>query len=282
MSTNLLEKHAKSFYWASFFLSKETYKKCSSLYNFCRTLDDIVDDNKELEAKRENFLKFKKEFVNKDFKSSIIKEMWSIIDTENISTKIVFDLFDGVETDLKDRVEISKKKDLFIYSYRVAGTVGLMMSKILKVKNKEALKGAIDLGIAMQLTNIARDVCEDKERNRQYINPDFSSIQELFSESQTFYEKSFKSLSGIPLRSRFSVVVARRVYRKIGDYILKQKNIDNYNKAGNIYVPILGKIFQTFLSIFDFTKLLFVKELNYDNHINHDILKEEINFNERI
>jgi len=282
MSTNLLEKHAKSFYWASFFLSKETFKKCSSLYNFCRTLDDIVDDNNELEVKRENFLKFKEEFINKDFKSSIIKEMWSTINTENISTKIVFDLFDGVETDLKDRVEISKKKDLFIYSYRVAGTVGLMMSKILKVKNKEALKGAIDLGIAMQLTNIARDVCEDKERNRQYINPDFSSIQELISESQTFYEKSFKSLSGIPLRSRFSVIVARRVYRKIGDYILKQKNIDNYNKAGKIYVPILGKIFQTFLSIFDFTKLLFVKELNYDNHINHDILKEEINFNERI
>ena len=157
-----------------------------------------------------------------------------------------------------------------------------MMSKILKVKNKEALKGAIDLGIAMQLTNIARDVREDKERNRQYINPDFSSIQDLISESQTFYEKSFKSLSSIPLRSRFSVVVARRVYRKIGDYILKQKNIDNYNKAGKIYVPVLGKIFQTFLSIFDFTKLLFVKELNYDNHINHDILKEEINFNERI
>ena len=282
MSTNLLEKHAKSFYWASFFLSKEIFKKCSSLYNFCRTLDDIVDDNKELEDKRENFFKFKKEFINKDFRSSIIKEMWSTINTENISTKIVFDLFDGVETDLKERVEINKKKDLFIYSYRVAGTVGLMMSKILKVKNKEALKGAIDLGIAMQLTNIARDVCEDKERNRQYINPDFSSIQELISESQTFYEKSFKSLSGIPLRSRFSVIVARRVYRKIGDYILKQKNIDNYNKAGKIYVPVLGKIFQTFLSIFDFTKLLFVKELNYDNHINHDILKEEINFNERI
>ena len=282
MSTNLLEKHAKSFYWASFFLSKETFKKCSSLYNFCRTLDDIVDDNKELEDKRENFFKFKKEFINKDFRSSIIKEMWSTINTENISTKIVFDLFDGVETDLKERVEINKKKDLFIYSYRVAGTVGLMMSKILKVKNKEALKGAIDLGIAMQLTNIARDVCEDKERNRQYINPDFSSIQELISESQTFYEKSFKSLSGIPLRSRFSVIVARRVYRKIGDYILKQKNIDNYNKAGKIYVPVLGKIFQTFLSIFDFTKLLFVKELNYDNHINHDILKEEINLNERI
>ena len=282
MSINLLEKHAKSFYWASFFLSKETFKKCSTLYNFCRTLDDIVDDNNELEVKRENFLKFKKEFINKDFKNSIIKEMWSIINTENISTKIVFDLFDGVETDLKEKVEINKKKDLFIYSYRVAGTVGLMMSKILKVKNKEALKGAIDLGIAMQLTNIARDVCEDKERNRQYINPDFSSIQNLISESQIFYEKSFKSLSSIPLRSRFSVIVARRVYRKIGDYILKQNNSENYNKAGKIYVPTFGKLIETFLSLFDFIKLLFVKKINHDNKTNHDILEEEINLNERI
>ena len=74
----------------------------------------------------------------------------------------------------------------------------------------------------------------------------FSSIQDLISESQTFYEKSFKSLSSIPLRSRFSVVVARRVYRKIGDYILKQKNINNYNKAGKIYVPVLGKYFKPF------------------------------------
>ena len=282
MSTNLLKKHAKSFHWASFFLSKETFKKCSSLYNFCRTLDDIVDDNKELEAKRENFLKFKKEFINKDFKNLIIKEMWLIINSENISTRIVFDLFDGVETDLKDKVEINKKKDLYIYSYRVAGTVGLMMSKILKVKNKEALKGAIDLGIAMQLTNIARDVCEDKERNRQYIKSDFSSIQKLIDESQIFYKKSFKSISSIPLRSRFSVIVARRVYRKIGDYILEQKNTENYNRAGKIYVPLLGKIFQTLLSILDFIELLFVKELNYDNHVNHDILKEEINLNERI
>ena len=88
MNKNLLEKHAKSFYWASFFLSKETFKKCSSLYNFCRTLDDIVDDNKELETKRENFLKFKKEFINKDFKNSIIKEMWLIIDSENIVKRV--------------------------------------------------------------------------------------------------------------------------------------------------------------------------------------------------
>ena len=282
MKSSLLKKHAKSFYWASFFLNKTTFDKCSTLYNFCRTLDDLVDSDKNLEIKKENFKKFKEDFVNKNFNNPIIKEMWSLVISENISRKVVLDLFDGVETDLKEEVKINTKKDLLVYSYRVAGTVGLMMSKILRVKNKEALKGAIDLGIAMQLTNIARDVCEDKKRNREYIKSDFSSIQEIITQSHIFYEKSFTSISSIPLRSRFSVIVARRIYKKIGDYILKQKNTVNYNKAGKIYVPIFEKIFQTFLSIFDLLKLLFVKELNYDNHNNHNILKEEIKIDERI
>ena len=208
--------------------------------------------------------------------------MWSIIDSEKISKQVVIDLFDGVQTDLEDKVQFKSKKELLVYSYRVAGTVGLMMSKILKVNNKEALKGAIDLGIAMQLTNVARDVCEDKARNRQYINHDFSSIKETINESQIFYNKSFHSISSIPLRSRFSVIVARRVYRKIGDCILKQKKIENYNNAGKIYVPVYEKIIQTFLSFFDFIKLLFVKELNYDNHSSHNILQNEVNINERI
>ena len=282
MKNNLLKKHAKSFYWASFFLSRNTLDKCSCLYNFCRTLDDIVDDDNNLETKKEIFSKFKKDFENKSLNNEIISDMWSIIDSENISKQIVLDLFDGVETDLKEKVVINSKKDLLVYSYRVAGTVGLMMSKILKVKNKEALKGAIDLGIAMQFTNIARDVCEDKARNRQYVDHDFLAIQEIINESQIFYENSFNSISNIPIRSRFSVIVARRVYRKIGDYILKQKNIDNYNKAGKIYVPMFEKIIQTFLSFFDFVNLLFIKNLNYDNQVNHNILKQEINLNERI
>ena len=282
MKNNLLKKHAKSFYWASFFLSKDTFKKCSSLYNFCRTLDDIADNQTNLQSKKEIFLKFKKDFENKNLNNQIINDMWSIVDSESISKQIVIDLFDGVETDLEEKVVINSKKDLLVYSYKVAGTVGLMMSKILKVKNKEALKGAIDLGIAMQLTNIARDVCEDKERNRQYVSHDFSAIREIINESQIFYENSFNSIRYIPYKSRFSVIVARRVYRKIGDYILKQKNIDNYNKAGKIYVPMFEKAIQTFLSIFDFVKLFFIKNLNKGNQSNHNILEQEINLNERI
>ena len=282
MKNNLLKKHAKSFYWASFFLSKVVVKKSIALYNFCRTLDDIADEVNDITTKKENFLKFKKEFLNKNFNNSIINEMWSIIGSEKISVKVVLDLFDGVQTDLDERVYLESKKDLLIYSYRVAGTVGLMMSQILNVKDKDALKGAIDLGIAMQLTNIARDVIEDKNNNRRYIDCKFSSIEETIKEAEVFYQKSFNSISKIPIRSRFSVIVARRIYKRIGHYILKQKNLDKYSKAGKIYVPLSSKISETFFSTFDFLKLLFVKNINYDNHKNHNILAQEINFNERI
>ncbi len=282
MSNDLLKSHAKSFYWASFFLSKKIYFKCSSLYNFCRTLDDIVDNSDRLENKKKKFFKFKNDFINKNFDNLIIKKMWIVINEVNISEKVVYDLFDGVETDLSENVKMKTKKDLLVYSYRVAGTVGLMMSKILKVDNKEALKGAIDLGIAMQLTNIARDVVEDKIRNREYINHNFTSIQKTIHDAEIFYKKSFLAISSIPLKSRFSVIVARRVYKKIGDYILRQKNIENYNSAGKIYIPIFTKMLETILSTIDFLRLLFIKNINYDNSENHSILNQEININERI
>ena len=139
MKNNLLSKHAKSFNWAGFFLSKETYKKCSFLYDFCRTLDDIADEETNLEAKRKKFLDFKSNFKNKNYSDYIIKNIWELLEKENISSKIAEDLFDGVESDLKDEVKINNKKELFVYSYRVAGTVGLMMSKILKVNDKDSL-----------------------------------------------------------------------------------------------------------------------------------------------
>ena len=93
--------------------------------------------------------------------------MQALIVSTKISEKIVHDLFDGVQTDLKKDVKIKTKKELFIYSYRVAGTVGLMMAKILNVTKKNSLKAAIDLGIAMQLTNISRDVAEDQQKKQK-------------------------------------------------------------------------------------------------------------------
>jgi len=282
MSQNFLSIYAKSFNWAGFFLPKKTYKKCSDLYDFCRTLDDIADQDLDLDIKKKLFEDLKKDFLNKNFNNKIINKIYGLVKNSQISTKIILDLFDGVEADLKKRVKLDTNNDLIIYSYRVAGTVGLMMAKILKVKSKNSLKSAIDLGIAMQLTNIARDVIEDSNRNRSYINPNFESIKETLKLADRFYESSFKSINQIPLNCRFAIIVARRVYRQIGNEILKRKNIENYKNSGKIYVSNFGKLNQTFLSIIDFIKLIFVKSDEHLRKNEHNIINEKINLDERI
>ena len=277
-----LSIYAKSFSWAGFFLPKETLKRCSSLYDFCREADNIADDNERIENKEKKFNKFENDFNQKNFGNPIIKGMWSVIEEFNISLKVVEDLLIGIRSDIKNKVELSTKKDLLIYSYRVAGTVGLMMAKILRVSKKSSLKSAIDLGIAMQLTNISRDVIEDFRNNRFYINKNFEEISSTINLAETFYENSFYSIKDIPLSFRFSILVARRIYRKIGYKILKKKNFENYQNAGKIYVSSTEKVLETFLSILDLIKLSFTFERNDDIQHDHDLINEEINLNERI
>ena len=279
---SLISKHAKSFSWAGFFLSKETFRKCSVLYDFCRTIDDLADKDGYLDIKINNFLKFKSEFKNKNFSNNIIKNIHKLLEEEGISHQIVNDLFDGVESDLKSEVNLESKKDLLIYSYQVAGTVGLMMAKILKVKDQQSLKCAIDLGVAMQLTNITRDVVEDKKRNRAYIKDDFNSISETIFLADIFYQSSFPAIKNIPIFSRFAILVARRMYKRIGYEILSKKNLENYNNAGKIYVSVLFKVVETFLSVFDFIKLFFINSNDQEIQNEHIMLHKEINLNERI
>lgn len=279
---SLLSKHAKSFYWAGFFLPKKTLAKCSYLYDFCRTLDDIADQKNKLTFKKKQFKILKLNFLKKNKSIPIIRNIWKLLKEENISKKIILDLFDGVETDLKESVKIVKKDSLFLYSYRVAGTVGLMMAKILKVKRKDSLMGAIDLGVAMQLTNIARDVLEDKENNRSYILHNFLSIKKTIKTADIFYSSSFASIQDIPLSFRFSIIVARRVYRQIGYEILNKNDINNYNLAGKIYVSKTKKCIQTLLSIVDFIHLFFVGPRKNKNKKLYSIIKKKINLDERI
>jgi len=279
---NYLSIYAKSFNWAGFFLPKKTYQKCSSLYDFCRTVDDIADGRDKLDIKKKNLLVFKNDFINKNFSNLIIKNMWDLMTDHEISIKIIEDLFTGVESDLNEKVQLNSKKDLLIYSYRVAGTVGLMMAKILNVKGKDSMKAAIDLGIAMQLTNIARDVVEDSKNNRFYIQHDFQTINNTLTLADLFYKSCFTSINKIPFNFRFAILVARRVYRKIGDEILKTNNIEGYNKAGKIYVNNLGKIYQTVLSLLDLIKLLLRKEKSHNMSDEHLLINEEIDLNERI
>ena len=122
----------------------------------------------------------------------------------------------------------------------------------------------------------------ESEAFMKYINHDFVSIQEIIEIADTFYESSFSSIKSIPLRFRFSIIVARRIYRKIGHNILKQKNIENYNSAGKIFVSNLSKILETFLSLLDLIKLFFVSSKKPVHTQKHLFIYEKINLDERI
>ena len=274
--------YAKSFNWAGFFLPKKTYLKCSALYDFCRIADNIADSDEDIEIKKEKFINFQNNFNNQKFDYPIIKNMWQLIKEFNIPLKVVHDLLDGINSDIQKNIKLNNKKDLLLYSYKVAGTVGFMMAKILRVNKQSSLKSAIDLGIAMQLTNISRDVVEDLNFGRSYINLNFEEIKSTIRLSENYYKNSFYSIKQIPLTFRFAILVARRVYKKIGNKILKKQNLENYKRSGKIYVSNIEKIIETLLSIFDLIKLSLINKDDDKIKHDHDLINEEINLNERI
>ena len=210
----------------------------------------------EIKFKEDKFKQFKNNFNQKNFDDPVIKNMWGLIIEFNISLKIIHDLFDGIESDIKERVKLNSRKDLLVYSYRVAGTVGL--------------------------TNISRDVIEDLKNNRSYIGESFDEISSVIKLAETFYKNSFYSIKDMPMSFRFSILVARRVYRKIGYKVLNKHNLENYRNSGKIYVSNIEKTLETFLSIFDLIKLL-LSDTNKDE-IKHDhlLINQEINLDERI
>ena len=272
-STTALKKEGKSFYWASFFLPKNLKKNAGILYSICRYFDDIADKNNE---DKTSFLKNAIEEIksNKNNKVNIF------LQKNKIDNLIFFDLIEGLILDQRN-IKIKNKQELIIYSYHVAGTVGLMMSKILGVKNEKAAQSAIDLGIGMQLTNIARDVYEDSKMKRIYLPanwiPDISlddlnnfeklsseknikilnAIEKVISLSEKFYENGFAGLKYIPLTARLGIFIAANVYRGIGIKIRSKKK--KYDKD-RVYLNTFEKLVITIKSISIF---IFIPLINY-------------------
>ena len=263
---NSLKKHGKSFYWASFFLPKRNKDAATKLYSICRFFDDLADDNNEDQTK----------ILTGEFKkicddlSHPINEFFT---SHNLSIKILGDLVDGLVKDQTD-VRIKNEKELIQYAYQVAGTVGLMMSPLIMVNNNKANKHAIDLGIAMQLTNIARDIYEDALMNRIYLPQDWISntniseltdissnkdliqikgaIKRLILLSETYYKNGFAGMRYIPLKTRLAIFFAAKIYRAIGQKIKKNRYEYSYKR---IYVSTIEKLFITFISIPEFVFL---------------------------
>ena len=267
-----LKNEGKSFYWASFFLPKIYKTNAGILYSICRYFDNVADKD---EADRSFFLKNSIEEI-KNNKENIVN---IFLNKNNINILLLSDLIEGLIADQK-KIIIKDKRDLIKYSYHVAGTVGLMMSKIIGVKNNNAASCAIDMGIAMQLTNIVRDVYEDAQLHRIYIPSSWipninlsmlngnqsinveqeknisQAIHRLIDLSDKFYNNGFYGLKYIPLKTRLAIFIAANVYRGIGIKIKKNGNI--YLKK-RVYLNIYEKIFITIKSLLLFIFLPFLQ-----------------------
>jgi phytoene synthase len=176
---NVTYKYAKTFYFASYFLSKEKRSACYAVYAFCRYVDDLVDSFEQNDVNRSYNVAstaLLQEWQNElelvySGKSStnqiMIGWMW-VLERYHISLDLPKELIEGVLMDTYI-TSFDTFEELYTYCYKVASVVGLMTSEIFRYTDSTALNHAIDLGIAMQLTNILRDIGEDMDRGRIYI-----------------------------------------------------------------------------------------------------------------
>ena len=269
-NTYSIKSEGKSFYWASFFLPKKNRIAASRLYSICRYLDDVADNSKlDTSSQIKN--------IFNQIKENESSEINIFFKKNNINLGILKDLIDGLISD-QQNVRVTDEKELIDYSYKVAGTVGLMMLPIINTKDAEARKHAIDLGIAMQLTNIARDVYEDAKMNRLYLPKEWLgqvsisdlidnklddqkkklielSIKNLIELSDKFYANGFSGMKFIPLRTRLAIFFAAKIYKGIGEKI---KSDGYVYKLERIYLNKLEKLWITIISIPEF---LFLKNI---------------------
>ena len=276
----ILKKNGKSFYWAGQLLPKKYLIRCAELYSFCRLLDDIADSK----IKTDNLSKLKNilDLIKKDKYNKLKNYKINVPDylkkSELAKAKII-DLIDGLIFDQK-QVRIKNERELILYCYRVAGTVGVLMCIALDCKEKKSHDFAIDLGIAMQLTNILRDIKEDAELNRRYLPGNFvknltpkqiinisqnikhkdhlivqEAIKKILLLSDLYYKSGNAGLFFLKFQFKIVIAVASNIYRQIG-VKLKNKSYNWYE--ARIFTTIYEKFkitIKTILSISLFFKI---------------------------
>ncbi len=231
-----LAEHGRTFAWASVWLGDRQGESIALLYAFCRRVDDLVDE-KPVDEARLALAGVRRDVASGASADPVIESFLRISREHGIDSRVVDELLTGFETDL-DGVRVANESELVRYAYRVAGTVGLMCTRLFGVQDAKAEPFAVDLGIAMQLTNIARDVREDAERDRIYLpgrwltprvdpaslrapSPPVmrevrSATDRLLALAGRYYRSADHGMRALPPRARIAVWVASRVYEAIG------------------------------------------------------------------
>ena len=249
--TEVLRRHGRSFYWAGQLLSGEQLSSAASLYSLCRGIDDLADEaltDSDKALAREELSKLERALAGHSPPQGSLRAVYDqalqLLSEEPLALGALGDMIATVQQDLQP-VRVSSHRELLQYAYGVAGTVGVMMTCLLEARERNrALPHAIDLGIAMQLTNIARDVLEDAQLGRVYLPTDgaagviqptaltegdtesrnqaWRGLCELITIAESYYNSGWQGLAFLPLRARLAIAVAAQVYREIGRQILRQ------------------------------------------------------------
>lgn len=262
MNNNLLmRKHGKTFYWASFFLDKSKMQAIYSIYSFCRKVDDMVDEAKTPDIAKKRLLIFMEAWKKGkshpviNLLSDIPKEKWP-------NQKLVKNFLNGQISDIKFS-SFKSEKSLIIYCYQVAGTVGLMVCDIFGVKDKKMRYFAIDLGIAMQLVNISRDIYEDSLRNRVYMpesligkysakeiaNPNEETARKIdearkkiIKLANIYFDSASKAIDHLPKGASLAVKLASALYQQIGYQLINAQYVHHEKRC---YVSNFSKFLIT-------------------------------------
>lgn len=278
----MLAHYGKSFNWAALILSKQQRAHAQCIYAFCRYIDDIADEMPDKVQAKRMLLKIKKAINSQQSDHIIIKNMIVLMGKLDINPKIIHQLIDGISWDLENN-HIANIDALIRYSYGVASTVGLLMCSVFRALDKSALRYAIDLGIGMQLTNIARDVIEDAQRGRIYLPQNwftqgldssdilysknirleiFTKILKLLEIAEHYYQSAEKGISYLPSRVRLSILTASKLYNAIGKKI-QLLNSDEYWSTLRVSTTKVEKIR---LSLKALGQFKFLKQGKYSHH----------------
>jgi 15-cis-phytoene synthase len=241
----VIRKHGRTFYVASRLLSRESRDAAIALYALCRTIDDIADGTLPDVDKTEQ-LRAEADAAQRHalFAHPALAPMAAELASPMAA------LINGAARDATEWQRgwvIESTQDLIDYCYAVAGTVGEMMCPILGVTDARAIASAVSLGIAMQLTNIARDVEEDARMGRRYVpaawnhptaQDDRVHVQLILQLADEYYRRAAFGFAAIPLRNRLAIVAAATMYREIGVNIAK----NGYAVQKRVVVPRAQKL----------------------------------------
>jgi phytoene synthase len=171
---NKARQSGSSFYYSFKFLPKDKRRAITALYSFCREVDDVVDECSDASVARTTLTWWRGEVAaiyGGRPQHPVTQALIPVVKQFNLSQEHLLEIIDGMEMDL-EQARYADFKSLQLYCYRVASVVGLLSAEIFGYTDRKTLKYAHDLGIALQLTNIIRDVGEDARRNRIYIPMD--------------------------------------------------------------------------------------------------------------